>query len=600
MLLVRHLRYALLFGLAAGWLVLGAEAVSAATDAFTVTKTEDTADGACDDDCSLREAIIAANADPGESTISVPAGAYLITIAGQDNAGQSGDFDITSGVTITGAGADQTIVDGNAIDTVFHVISPGEAEIRDLTIEGGDGSGDVFTGVGGIYANGDLALDGVNVVRNTGGPEGAGGVYSDQRLTIKDSLIDSNTSVDPGTGGLYAAGGAEIEDTTISNNTAMGTSSAGGAVILGEAELSDVTLTGNTAAGQRSTGGLYLALSDATQLQRVRVADNAASGDFAVGGAWIAAEVTATDVVVDANSGGHFGEGGLFIECCGGALDLTNATISNNTAPGDSGGGAWNDGEANFANVTISGNSAGADSTGGLYNSGEMTLVYATIADNTALDPGAGGLWNDGELTVTNSVVAGNSPGECKLGAGNLTSGGGNVDTGDTCAFHAATDQANGGDAMLAPLADNGGFGKTHRLLAGSPAVDAANGCPPPAFDERGLPRPVGGGCDSGAFELGIAKQKVWGDTDCGADVDTNDFMTVMAHVAQVPGEPAGCSPAIGQAASVNGAALTWGDVDCDGAVDTLDVLYMARWAVGLEVTPRAACPELGQQVDVN
>src|SRR3990172_5555255 len=37
---------------------------------FVVTKTADTADGVCDGDCSLREAIIAANAAAGVDTVA--------------------------------------------------------------------------------------------------------------------------------------------------------------------------------------------------------------------------------------------------------------------------------------------------------------------------------------------------------------------------------------------------------------------------------------------------------------------------------------------------------------------------------------------------
>ena len=57
--------------------------VRAAT--FSVTKTSDTADGACDPtDCSLREAIIAANAQPDAQAhrIILPAGAYTLTLTG--------------------------------------------------------------------------------------------------------------------------------------------------------------------------------------------------------------------------------------------------------------------------------------------------------------------------------------------------------------------------------------------------------------------------------------------------------------------------------------------------------------------------------------
>ena len=41
---------------------------------FTVSKTADTNDGVCDGDCSLREAIGAANSNAGADTISLPAG----------------------------------------------------------------------------------------------------------------------------------------------------------------------------------------------------------------------------------------------------------------------------------------------------------------------------------------------------------------------------------------------------------------------------------------------------------------------------------------------------------------------------------------------
>jgi CSLREA domain-containing protein len=40
--------------------------------AFTVTKTADTNDGSCDADCSLREAIVAANAAAGDDEITLP------------------------------------------------------------------------------------------------------------------------------------------------------------------------------------------------------------------------------------------------------------------------------------------------------------------------------------------------------------------------------------------------------------------------------------------------------------------------------------------------------------------------------------------------
>jgi CSLREA domain-containing protein len=61
--------------------VLASPAVAGSTD-LLVTKTADTNDGACDADCSLREAIIQANTF-GADNIDVPAGTYKLTIKGR-------------------------------------------------------------------------------------------------------------------------------------------------------------------------------------------------------------------------------------------------------------------------------------------------------------------------------------------------------------------------------------------------------------------------------------------------------------------------------------------------------------------------------------
>ena len=62
--------------------MLSAPLAEAAT--FTVTKLADTNDGTCDADCSLRESIIAANADAAADTIVLGAGEYILSIAGID------------------------------------------------------------------------------------------------------------------------------------------------------------------------------------------------------------------------------------------------------------------------------------------------------------------------------------------------------------------------------------------------------------------------------------------------------------------------------------------------------------------------------------
>lgn len=77
---------------------------------FLVTTTTDSNDGACTVAlCSLRDAVIAANANAGADTITLPAGTYTLTLVGaNEDAAATGDLDITGTVTINGAGAATT------------------------------------------------------------------------------------------------------------------------------------------------------------------------------------------------------------------------------------------------------------------------------------------------------------------------------------------------------------------------------------------------------------------------------------------------------------------------------------------------------------
>lgn len=101
-----------------------------AATTFAVDRNDDpdpTTAKACTDttpnDCSLRGAIVAANA--GADTITVPASAtpYTLSRAGSgEDAASTGDLDITDELTITGAGARTTSVAGGAApfdDRVF-------------------------------------------------------------------------------------------------------------------------------------------------------------------------------------------------------------------------------------------------------------------------------------------------------------------------------------------------------------------------------------------------------------------------------------------------------------------------------------------------
>src|SRR5919106_4841796 len=90
--------------------------------------------------CTLRAAIQEANALPGADEIQVPAGTYTLGIAPQNqNDIASGDLDITGSLTIAGAGAGSTHVNGNARDRVFEVaVAGGAVTFSGLTISDGD------------------------------------------------------------------------------------------------------------------------------------------------------------------------------------------------------------------------------------------------------------------------------------------------------------------------------------------------------------------------------------------------------------------------------------------------------------------------------
>ena len=96
---------------------------------FTVNTTSDTVDknpgdGVCADinnKCSLRAAIMEANAFPGTDTIMVPNGTYTLTIARAATPPEdasSGTLDVTDSVNIIGSGQSTTIIQGGTRATL--------------------------------------------------------------------------------------------------------------------------------------------------------------------------------------------------------------------------------------------------------------------------------------------------------------------------------------------------------------------------------------------------------------------------------------------------------------------------------------------------
>jgi predicted outer membrane repeat protein len=393
---------------------------------------------------SLREAITQANSTAGPDTVVLPAGMFKITTTGADEDGNlTGDFDITDSVTIRGAGAGLTFVDGKQLDRVFDVLGTSPSSIQ-VTLQGltvrngkvtGDGGGirvgfadlivqsSAFFGnqaalTGGGISNasapgtGIVILRQTTVGRNVAGSTGGGvEVVGGSLLGIDRGRVLRNVAID---GGGIFADAVTLTDSIVLGNTAT---NDGGGVHATSATLNHSTLRGNHAGA--SGGGIWAV--SATITDSTIVANHADQGGAGID----ASALTLTGSTVSRNSASLNGGGIL-----GGAATLTNSTLSNNTS-NTFGGGMWvntvsldrssilkniagQNGGGIVANAvgltdsTVSGNRAMSGFGGGLV-AVSVTGTNVTVCGNTAATSGGGIAATAGSLL--NCTVAGNSAG---------------------------------------------------------------------------------------------------------------------------------------------------------------------------------------------
>ena len=267
----------------AGLIALSASAFSAVRFAksaqsalITVNTFKDELD--VDGNCSLREAIRAANLDTavdacpagsGADTIYLPGGVYTLSIAGaNENNGLTGDLDILSDLTITGAGEAATIVDGGGLDRVFHVVNDTQVRIANLTIRNGSVTSAGFysgggilnqagnlivervvmqanhaenTG-GGIDNHGNLSVDRSTFIQNTAAV--GGGLFNDAQLSVTNSTFIQNVADRTGGGLDNNNDGTTIVNSTFNGNTAN--QGGGGLFTDSQMDLLNLTIIGNT------------------------------------------------------------------------------------------------------------------------------------------------------------------------------------------------------------------------------------------------------------------------------------------------------------------------------------------------------------------
>jgi hypothetical protein len=237
------------------------------------------------------------------------------------------------------------------------------------------------------------------------------------------------------------------------------------------------------------------------------------AGDFWQGGGGIYNGDGATLNLIDSTVSDNTAQwsGGGVYSFFNTTTNVVRSTISGNLS-NDVGGGLRLLGNAEIVNSTISGNTSTGWHGGAIFQTdGDISVLNSTIANNVAPDWAPStlfiGQFGGGfvpTLTLTNTIITGNQWYACEKFAsgttGNVVSGGNNLVQDDSC--NPVGSDLIVGDALLGPLADNGGPTLTHALLSGSPALDAADPAACPATDQRGVARPQGAGCDVGAFEL--------------------------------------------------------------------------------------------------
>ncbi len=466
---------------------------TASSATFEVTRTDDpTPGGGCQvGDCSLREAVMAANVATGKHRIKVEPGAtYTLSIPG-DSGPTVGDLNVagTSDLRLAGTRKKPVTINANGsttFDRAFKV--DGQLVLSHVVVTGGVApvSNDDIARGGGIYV----------------GPQGALGMH--------DSMVTGNSAnrETPQTGqggGIYNAGTTHLHDTVVNANTANGAGFGGGFYSGdgGIAGLSDTVFRSNQAtfgAGLSGDGGH-------TSVYESRIGRNDAAAN-----------------------------GGALFAINGAEFNLYSVNVDNNTAQSSVGGIRARDATVRLRNVTVTANvsPSGAgisvqDDAGG--DDGSIRLANSLIAGNT------GGSTPDcrddtgGQITTSGYNLIGD------LGTG----------TGACTMLAQPGDQFGGGGASVIDpkLSTEGPFGGPllpannvlmSNLIAGnSPAVDAGN--PSDTFDAeagecfgsdvRGVPRDLVGRCDIGAYERisceGVLVNKV------GDQVDNSSKFTNLA-----------------------------------------------------------------------
>ena len=236
-------------------MLLGAAALAAAASGatFVVTTTTDDNGPCLPGDCSLREAILAANALPGMDTVEIPAGTYQLSIP--ENLALGGDLDITDDLELMGVPGATMVIGtglGTPQDRVFDMTENAIAVvISGLEITGGNA--DLGGGVR-ISAFANVELIDCHVHGNVATQDGGGIRFAVSELTLTRTTVSDNVAERHGGGIRRSGAGGQTETSLrVSNSTISGNTAAfeGGAMYSlgdgGEIVIENSTIVDNQA-----------------------------------------------------------------------------------------------------------------------------------------------------------------------------------------------------------------------------------------------------------------------------------------------------------------------------------------------------------------
>lgn len=426
-------------------------------------------------------------------------------------------------------------------------------------------------GIASVSANATVTISESRLILNTAtggnglifnnaagsGAHGGSVYFQNGTLNVNNSLIEASSAI---------GGNGGDQDQNGQTNGGFGGAAQGGGIWAGGGT---VTITDSTFGGSFARGG------------NSGTGGNGANpgGDASGGGIYSLASTTVTNSTIHLSKatggngghafgstclGGHMaGDGGAArggaLHADGGSMLISSSTFASNSAVGGNGGnGGQTNGGLNCGNHGAGGLAHG----GAIANNSSATLSidHSTISLNDAkagntgvnqggankpprpVGEGAGGGIRVGPANVTlaRTIIAGNTaangsgdatgaptPGPNVDGA--ITSGGHNLlgVTTDATGFTGTGDKT-GANAMLAPLANNGGPTLTMTPLAGSPVIDSAIAAGA-TEDQRGQSRTVDDpGVVNAATSDGTDIGAVEGGRDCTLCCPNN--IVVSAH----------------------------------------------------------------------